>query len=201
MIMLKPIEKVLNLALAQDSETYARLHVFEQKCIVLEITDLHQSIAIHFLNNQLQLQRGEDEHADLHIAARSSALLQLAQHADNLFSSDIRIHGDVQFAKQLQDVMAGFDFDWEHQLARVTGDIIAQPLAFGLKQGFGWLKQTHQSFSQSLSEYLREEAQIVPDRIQIDDFLQHIDQLRADSDRLEARIQRLLQRQQPRSSS
>jgi ubiquinone biosynthesis protein UbiJ len=43
----------------------------------------------------------------------------------------------------------------------------------------------------SLSEYLREEAQLLPDKIQIEDYMQAVDRLRADCDRLEARIKRL----------
>jgi ubiquinone biosynthesis protein UbiJ len=43
----------------------------------------------------------------------------------------------------------------------------------------------------SFSEYLREEAHILPDKIQIDDFMSDVDKVKADIDRLEARINRL----------
>lgn len=69
--------------------------------------------------------------------------------------------------------------------------MVAQPLAYGLRQGFGWLRDSSQSLQQSLSEYLREEAQLLPDKIQIEDYMQAVDKLRADCDRLEARIKRL----------
>lgn len=189
--LLKPIELAVNAALRQDPETCERLQAFEQRTIVINITDFHQFVHIGFQQQSIQLSHNDEENADLLISGTSLALLKLGEHPDNLFSSDIRIHGDVQFAKQLQDLLDGFDFDWEQQLARFTGDVIAQPLAYGLKQGFSWLRSTGQSLQLSLSEYLREEAQILPDRIQIEDYMQAIDQLRADCDRLEARIKRL----------
>lgn len=189
--LLKPLEYAVNAALKQDPETCERLKAFEQRTIVVNITDFHQYVHIHFQQQALELSHNDDEGADLLIAGTGFSLLKLGEHPDNLFSSEIRIHGDVQFAKQLQDVLDGFDFDWEQQLARLTGDVIAQPLAYGLKQGFGWLRETSESLQMSLSEYLREEARLLPDKIQIEDYMQAVDKLRADFDRLEARIKRL----------
>jgi len=189
--LLTPLEFTINAALKQDPETLERLKLFESRTIVVNITDLHQFVHIRFEQQSVQLSHKDEENADLLISGTAFSLLKLGEHPDNLFSSEIRIHGDVQFAKQLQDVLDGFDFDWEQQLARLTGDVIAQPLAYGLKQGFGWLRSTSQSFQLSLSEYLREEAQLLPDKIQIEDYMQAVDRLRADCDRLEARIKRL----------
>lgn len=189
--LLTPIEMAINAALRQDPDTLERLQAFESRTIVVNITDLHQFVHINFHQQSVQLSHNDEENTDLLISGTAFALLKLGEHPDNLFSSEIRIHGDVQFAKQLQDVLDGFDFDWEQQLARVTGDVIAQPLAYGLKQGFGWLRATRESLQLSLSEYLREEAQILPDKIQIEDYMQAVDKLRADCDRLEARIKRL----------
>jgi ubiquinone biosynthesis protein UbiJ len=189
--LLTPLQLAINAALKQDPETLERLKAFESRTIVVNITDLHQFVQLRFEQQTVQLSHKDEENADLLIAGSTFSLLKLGEHPDNLFSSEIRIHGDVQFAKQLQDVLEGFDFDWEQQLARLTGDVIAQPLAYGLKQGIGWLRSTSQSFQLSVSEYLREEAQLLPDKIQIEDYMQAVDRLRADCDRLEARIKRL----------
>lgn len=191
--LLKPIEFAVNAALKQDPETCERLTAFENKSIVINIVDLHQFLHIAFHQQHIQLTHNDDENADLLISGSAFALLKLGEHPDNLFSPEIKIHGDVQFAKQLQVVLEGFDFDWEQQLANITGDVIAQPLAHGMKQGFSWLRDTTQSLSLTTSEYLREEAQLLPDKIQIEDFMSDVDKLRADIDRLEARIKRLEQ--------
>jgi len=189
--LLKPIEVAINAALRQDPETCSRLAAFEQRSIVVNIANFRQFVHITFHQQSIQLSHNDEENTDLLISGDAFALLKLGEHPDNLFSSDIRIHGDIQFAKQLQDLLDGFDFDWEQQLARLTGDVIAQPLAFGIKQSFSWLRNTSRSLQMTTSEYLREEAQLLPDKIQIEDYMQAVDRLRADYDRLEARIQRL----------
>jgi ubiquinone biosynthesis protein UbiJ len=43
----------------------------------------------------------------------------------------------------------------------------------------------------NVSDYLKEESLILPDQSQVNNFLSAVDTLRADTDRLEARIARL----------
>lgn len=189
--LLKPAQLALNAALNQDLETKAKLEQFEQRCIALHIKDFAYTVNVTVENQQLLLNSDADLTANLTITANAIALVRLGQHPDNLFSPDIEIHGDVQFAKQLQDLLDGFDFDWEALIANITGDTLAYPIAHGLRQAASWAKSTHQSMQQNLAEYLREEARILPDTSQINDYLNDIDKLRADFDRLEARINRL----------
>ena len=188
---LKPFELVLNSALAQDLETKTKLEQFDQHCIAINIKDFNQIINVLINHQQLQLSTDPEQTTDLTITANALALIKLGQHPDALFSTDIDIHGNVQFAKQLRDLLDGFDFDWEAQLAKITGDTLAYPIAHGIRQTANWLKNTQLSLQQTCAEYLREEAQILPDKSQINDYIHDIDSLRADYDRLEARINKL----------
>jgi ubiquinone biosynthesis accessory factor UbiJ len=190
-LLLKPAELALNAALGQDPETKTKLDQFEQRSIAIDIKDVGQTIIVIVENQQLHLSTNSEIEATLKITANAIALAKLGQNPDNLFSADIEIHGDVQFAKQLRDLLDGFDFDWEALLAEFTGDTLAYPIAHGLRQATSWAKSTHQSLQQNLAEYLREEARLLPDKSQIKDYLTDIDKLRADFDRLEARISRL----------
>lgn len=192
-VLLKPLEIALNAAIKQDPETAQRLIEFNQRRVQLNIEDLHLKVEVWVEAGEIKLGFVEQDNqtADLTISSDAFSLLKLGQHPDNLFSPEIKIHGDVQFAKQIQDLLDGFDFDWEGQLARVTGDTLAQPISYGIKQGFSWLKSTHHSLETAMSEYLREESRILPHQIEVEDYLSAVDKLRADLDRLEARINRL----------
>jgi len=188
---LKPVELALNTALLQDPETHAKLNQFEQRSIAINIVDLAQIVTITVIERTLQLDHNSQHDADLTISGNALTLAKLGADPDSLFSAHIDITGDVQFAKQLQDLLDGFDFDWEAQLAKVTGDTLAYPITHGIRQLTSWAKSTHQSIQKNTAEYLREEVRILPDKSQINEYLSAIDKLRADSDRLEARIQRL----------
>ena len=189
--LLKPIEFALNSALAQDPETKAKLKQFEQRSISINIKDFSQVISVLFNKTQLELSLQENHIADLTITANALTLAKLGSDPESLFSSQVEIHGNVQFAKQLRDLLEGFDFDWEAQLARITGDTLAFPIAHGLRQAASWLKNSHQSLQLSTAEYLKEEIRILPDKSQTTDYMNEIDRLRADFDRLQARINRL----------
>jgi ubiquinone biosynthesis protein UbiJ len=189
--LLKPIELALNTALSQDSETQAKLDLFEQRRIKIHISDIKQTISLSFEKRQLALLSESEMPADLTITAKAVSLAKLAQDPENLFSADIDINGDVQFAKQLRDLLEGFDFDWEAQLAKVTGDTLAYPIAHALRKTGSWLKSSHSSLQLTTAEYLKEEIRLLPDKSQTSTYMNQIDTLRADIDRLEARINRL----------
>ena len=190
-LLLKPLEMALNHALRFDMESHEQLQRFARRSIRIDITNLNIAVIARFTDDQILLEMAEEHVADLMIKADSFALLKLLKQPDSLFSNQIQILGDVQFAKQLQDWQQHFDFDWEQQLARLTGDTLAYPLAQSLRRGFDWLKYNGSEFEQSVAEYLREESHYLPDKSQTTRFMQNVDLLRADTDRLEARIKRL----------
>ena len=190
-LLLKSLEIALNHALRFDMESHKKLQHFANRSIRIDITNLNIAVIVRFTDDRILLEAAEEHVADLMIKADSFALLKLVQQPDSLFSNQIQIRGDVQFAKQLQDWQQHFDFDWEQQLARVTGDTLAYPLAQRLRRGFDWLNYNRSEFEQSLAEYLREESQYLPDKSQTERFMQNVDLLRADTERLEARIKRL----------
>lgn len=190
-LFLKPLEIALNHALRFDMESHEKLQRFASRSIRIDITNLNIAVIARFTDDRILLETAEEHVADLMLKADSFALLKLVQQPDSLFSNQIQIRGDVQFAKQLQDWQQHFDFDWEQQLARVTGDTLAYPLAQSLRRGFDWLNYNRSEFEQSLAEYLREESQYLPDKSQTQRFMQNVDLLRADTERLEARIKRL----------
>lgn len=190
-LLLKPLELALNHALRFDLESHQHLEKFSSRSIRIDITNLNLAVIAKFTDDRVDLYAAGDDIADLIIKADSFALLKLLRQPDSLFSSQIRILGDVQFAKQLQDWQQHFDFDWEQQLAKVSGDTLAYPLAQGLRRSVEWVKYNRSELESSVAEYLREESQFLPDKSQIEHFMQQVDWLHADTDRLEARIKRL----------
>ena len=191
--VLSPFTLLLNQALAQDPETHIAFAALGDKHIAVQLTDLGVTIqvATQAGNIELSHQKSPDDTADLTLTVRSMALLRMLQDPDTLFSSDIRLRGDVQFAKALQDVLAQFEFDWTAQIARVTGDTLAQPISDGLHAAQQWAHNTGRDLSLDMAEYLREESRILPDKSEVKAFLNNVDILRADCDRLAARINRL----------
>ena len=116
-------------------------------------------------------------------------LLQLirSQH----FGEKTIIHGDSELARRWQALLRGIDIDWEEHLSRIVGDIAAHQLANTARASLSWGRNTANTLLQNVSEYLQYEHNDLPSRYAIEHFLDAVDTLQSDIERLAARIERL----------
>ena len=125
-----------------------------------------------------------------------SAFLNVSLHPGDtgvIRSSGLVIDGDTTLAHDFQDLSRALGIDWQRFLSRYLGDQIAGSTLGLFREGSDWLKGSVKAFESDVGEYLREETRWVPDRTEIDPFLNEVDVLRADLDRMTARIERLEQ--------
>ena len=108
-----------------------------------------------------------------------------------LFSGDVTITGDVETGQAFKAILDDMDIDWEEQLARLTGDVIAHQAGNMARRTRRVLRHGKAALEQDLGEYLREELRVLPARIEVENFSADVDRIRADTDRLAARIRRL----------
>jgi len=81
------------------------------------------------------------------------------------------------------------DLDWEELLSRYTGDVIAHQIGNLARSLTRWSKDAGARLGQDLAEYLLFESALLPPRLEVETFLDAVDQLRNDVDRLAARLQ------------
>ena len=117
-----------------------------------------------------------------------------SEGARQLFSGNVRIEGDNQAAHRFSGALGGLDIDWEEQLSRLTGDIAAHEIGRGLRAVAREGERIGRSSGENLSEYLTEEARLLPHRYEVEDYLTEVDTLRDDTERLAARIALLAQK-------
>lgn len=67
--------------------------------------------------------------------------------------------------------------DWEEQLSRVIGDVLAHRLSNGLRGVYKSYKRGIKSFEKNLTQYLQEEANLLPPREALEDFFQDVQQV------------------------
>ena len=166
-----PVELALNVILSQDPEIKGKLRQLDKLSIALQIKNINHTIIVKIENHKLLLNSSSDTKADLTVTANAIELAKLAYYPDNLFSKDIEIYGDVQFAKKLRDILYELDLDLEALIANLTGDILAYPIVHGLCQINNWMKSIHKSLEKNMAEYLREEAELLPDKLLTNNYL------------------------------
>ena len=88
-------------------------------------------------------------------------------------------------------MLASFDIDWEELLSQYLGDIAAHQIGNVVRDVSGWAEEARHTLAQDTVEYLRNEAAILVETREIAEFVDAVDALRSDVDRLEARLQRI----------
>ena len=84
--------------------------------------------------------------------------------------------------------------DWEELLSKVIGDVAAHQVGRSIRGLTHWGERASDSLQPDLAELLQHEMRVLPQRIDIEQFLDDVDTLRADFERFELRLSRFEQR-------
>ena len=187
------LETALNAWLGQDMQSMAHLPELSGRVIELRITAPRFSLFFLPDARGVAIQSVFEGKPDAVIAGTLGNLATSfgGRTEDRLFRGELSIEGDTDTAQRFEVLLTGVEFDWEEHLSRLTGDIIAHQVG-GLVRAFGrLLRHGRETLRDDLGEYLQEEARILPARVEIEHFMENVDVLRSDADRLAARIARL----------
>lgn len=191
-LALEGLEQALNGLLALDPGTRARLAALHGRVIRVDLRGT--GLALDFVpahDGRLRLP-GRVEGTPDCILSGSPLDLMRARDPETgqrqLFAGRVRIDGDTGLAQRFADALGALDIDWEEQLSRLTGDLAAHEIGRAVRAAGGEFRRLRENAGDSLSEYLTEEARLLPHPVEIEAFLDDVDRLRDDLERLAARI-------------
>ena len=193
--MLAGIERSLALAIARDPLTAKRLSALHGKVILISASSpAWQVYALPGSEGAIQLTAQTDLEADCTLAAPSTLLARLAisdRRKSLLQDPSIVLSGDSQVLIDLQNILGDLKLDGEAELARWFGPVAGYAISNVLRSGHEWGEQAHQSLSQSLGDYLTEEARHLVGKSEAEMAAAQVHDLRLRLDRLDARVLRL----------
>ncbi len=187
-------EKAVNHYLSLDDSMPEKLARLNDKLIAVELTDIEQTVYFHFMENHVAVSSTTARPVDTTIKGTLLALAKTGMKSPDsslLFNSGIEVSGDSELGKKFQNIINNIEIDWEELLSKYTGDTIAYQIGSTARELQRWAKQALAIIEQNTTEYLQEESRNLPHPIEIDRFLDEVDQLRLATDRIEARILRL----------
>jgi len=195
--LLAAAEALLNRLLALDPEGAARLSAIQGRVLRIELTGFGTRLHVIPTGDGLMLHGSYDAEPDCIVHGTPAALLRMAvseHREDEVFAGAIRIDGDNGVAQTLGDVLKGLDIDWEEQVSRLTGDALAHRLSVQTGAAGRWARRSGDVLTRDLREYLIEEGRLLPGDDDMRAFLDGVDALRDDVERLDAKVARLAQR-------
>jgi len=192
-MLLDRLEAALNRNIADSRKAKSLARQLDGKVMSLVAQGTPLAIHCKVSDGRCALSSRHEGAADATLAGTPLSLLALAGPAaeNSLRGGSVRIEGDAEIAQKFRDLLRQARPDFEEELSRVIGDVAAHQVA-NVALGFlGWGRKASAAFASNVAEYLQEEGRDVPVRVEVDEFLAGVDELRESTDRLEARVARL----------
>ena len=194
--VLSGLEAAINRYLRLDPECGARMATLSGRCIGIELRGLDLQLFIYPGEQGVRLsdQLNDDAEADTTLRGTplGMARLGLGKNTEKtLFSGDVSIDGDVETGQAFKAILDNMDIDWEEQLSKLTGDVIAHQLSRTAIRAGQAFRHSQHTLQQDIGEYLQEELRVLPSRIETENFSAAVTRISMDTDRLAARVKRL----------
>lgn len=194
------VERGLNRVLALDSTALPRLARLNGRVIAVESRAPALQLFILADGEGLRLASQWAGEVDCTLRAPASALLRLVLAKDKqavLHEPEVDLDGDSGALMELTGVLQDLELDWEYELSRWLGPVATPLLAGHLRSRTGWARDNLYSLQSSLADYLSEESRTLVGCREAEARFAELDDLKLSLDRLDARIERLVQRHKP----
>lgn len=186
-------EIAVNHILRLDPESVRRLSALQGKRIEIRILAPEARFQVSAEAGGLRIERRSSHASDVVISGAPLALLRSAygHPSSQRPLAEVEVSGDTEVAAAFRQLIEKLDIDWEEQLSHVVGDVIAHQIGNFVREFLHWSRDAHRTLEQDLSDYLREESEVLASRCLVEAFASGVDTLRADVDRLEQRLDRM----------
>ncbi|MCC7412181.1 MAG: SCP2 sterol-binding domain-containing protein [Gammaproteobacteria bacterium] len=182
--------------LARDPGLRARLAALEGRVVAVVIERVEVTFYLLPRADGIDITRRCPTSPDLTISGRPAALLAMLRRragavAPAGVAGGVQLRGDLEAAQVLQDVAARLGIDWEELLASVIGDVGAHQIGRGARALARWIAGARDALAADVADYLRYESGLLARQDEVDQYVDAVDLVRDDVERLEARLRRL----------
>ena len=188
------LTSAFNNYLSLDPEAPDKLRAFDGKLVCIDIRGPDKRLYLSINDNRVTVLEQHDEEPDTTISGSPAALFKLGVNRDAaplFFKGEVEIRGDTRLGRQFKSLLADLQIDWEEHLSRLIGDAAAHQLFRAVNELRDWGRSAAGNFAEDVGEYLQEETRDVVSGAEMEAFYQQVDELRDDTERLKARIDRL----------
>lgn len=181
----------LKLDAATHGTAHSRLQELHGRLICLKLSQ--PTLQLYFMPTAqgVTVSSNYDAEPDVTIQGTVLALLRVMGSKDSgqaMLANKVTIEGDSGLGMRFSQILREVDIDWEELLSRAVGDSIAHQAGKQFRNTKAWLDDSAKAMRLNLQEYLQEEKRLTPPAAELRPFLDEVDTLRMDVDRLEKRL-------------
>ena len=187
------LETLINKVLALDPISSPRLAPWRGQCLTLAMTPPGVAFSLLIEDGSVRVLAEQEAQTDAGVSGTPLEMLHfLAPHsAQDSAMANVEISGNRELADSFRSLLRDLEPDWEGELAKYLGDMLAHEAGRRLRQGIRWGRDAGGSLLADAEEYLTEEARLVPSQSEVSHRMQDLPPLEQALDDLDRRIDRL----------
>ncbi|WP_347368674.1 ubiquinone biosynthesis accessory factor UbiJ [Vibrio vulnificus] len=190
------IETSLNVLVKDNPDLEKRLLRLKGQVIQVHLQELNKTLTFIF-SQQIDVLANYEGQPDCYLSLKLAVLPELREQANitKLIKQDkLILEGDIQLAQKFAQLITDAKPDVEEWVSRVTGDVVAHSLAQGVKNVGGFVGRQAKKQQHHLAQMITEEWRLAPGPLEVAYFCDQVDDAKSDLARLEARLQKLLEK-------
>ena len=191
--LFRPLTTLINRQIKATTPARELCAELDGKVIAVRVKDTALAMYFCICPDEIALFGDFDGEPDVIIGGSILTLARLAGTTgeEALRRGSLELTGDAEVAQAFQKLLGYGKPDIEEELSGIIGDVAAHRLGELARSVGNWGREAGSTLRQNISEYLQEERRDVPSRYEIEAFTRHVDALRDDVARFEARLRRL----------
>ncbi|ELX4196588.1 SCP2 domain-containing protein [Vibrio vulnificus] len=190
------IETSLNVLVKDNPDLEKRLLRLKGQVIQVHLQEVNKTLTFIF-SQQIDVLANYEGQPDCYLSLKLAVLPDLKEQANitKLIKQDkLILEGDIQLAQKFAQLISDAKPDVEEWVSRVTGDVVAHSLAQGVKNVGGFVGRQAKKQQHHLAQMITEEWRLAPGALEVAYFCDQVDDAKSDLARLEARLQKLLEK-------
>ncbi|HBC56091.1 MAG TPA: sterol-binding protein [Gammaproteobacteria bacterium] len=184
------LESAINAFLSLDEWSLNKVAALEGSLIELKLTGIKTPIFVSPLVSGISLNNYAVRVPDTTIVGSPVTFAGMGLGTGSgLFAGEIEMQGDVELGQEFKRILDNLEIDWEEHLSHLVGDVLAYQIGYHARGLGKWLRRTRRILLENSAEYLRTETQLTPAHTEVEQWLDEVDQLKVDVDRVAAKIE------------
>jgi ubiquinone biosynthesis protein UbiJ len=176
----------LNHVLAQSAWARTRLAPFAGKCAAISVFPMQLRLLVTSEGYVETATSGTN--ADTTVVM-TPALVGRVLVGDQTAQGEAKIEGDTAFAQEIAFLARHLRWDYEEDLSRVVGDVVAHRVGETTRGLAAWRVEAAKNLAENFRDYWVQERPLVASRTAIERFNREVDELRDSVERLAKRVE------------
>jgi ubiquinone biosynthesis accessory factor UbiJ len=179
---------LVNHLLTQSSWARERLRAFAGKCATISVFPLQLRLSV--TSEGFVAAASAEQIADASVALTAPLLARILA-GDRGADREVKIEGDTAFAQELAFLAQHLRWDYEEDLSKVVGDVLAHRFGESMRGLSAWQAEAARNLAENFRDYWIQERPLVASGRAIERFNREVDELRDSTERLAKRIELL----------